>query len=143
MISYFDTSALIKKYIEEEGSEEVVRRWNNSDLMAVSSVAYAEFFSAINRKRREGTLSEEEYLSAIQDFKSDWETLVMIEVTIHLNQFIEDLTSSYPLRGFDAVHLASALYFQQFEEEQLCFICADRRLNDAAQQEGLNVVDLS
>ena len=85
MISSVDTSALIKKYIEEGGSEEVVRRWNNSDLMAVSAVAYAEFFSAINRKRREGTLSEEEYLSAIQNFKSDWETLVMIEVTVHLN----------------------------------------------------------
>ncbi len=52
MISYFDTSALIKKYVKEKGTDEVIKRWNGSKMLVISSVAYAEFFSAMNRKMR-------------------------------------------------------------------------------------------
>lgn len=143
MIMYLDTSALIKKYVREEGSDEVLRFWNTSTMTAVSSVAYAEFFAALNRKRREKTLSEKEYESAARDLKDDWKLIVKIEVTEHLNQLIENVTSQYPLRGFDAIHLGSALYLQEFEEEQLYFLYTDHRLNDAARSEHLHVIDLA
>ncbi len=143
MISYFDTSALIKKYVKEKGTDEVIKRWNGSKMLVVSSVAYAEFFSAMNRKMREGVLLKKELKSAIQNFKSDWESLIKVEVIDTLNKRIEELTTKYPLRGFDAIHLASALYFQNAKGEELNFICADHRLNNAAQQENLKVIDVS
>ncbi len=144
MISYFDTSTLIKKYVEEEGSQEVLSRWNQSDGIVISSVVFAEFFSAMNRKRREGNVSEEDYEIVAQDFKEDWESsFLKIEVNDRLNQLVKKLTERYPLRGFDAIHLASAIYHAQCLEEGLFFICADRRLNDAARAENLNVIDPS
>lgn len=143
MIIYVDTSALIKKYVREQGSDKVKDAWNKAMMIGVSMVAFAEFCAALNRKLRENTLSQIEYVTAFNDFKADWHALVRIEVTEHLNAHIERLTTQYPLRGFDAVHLASALYFQEFETEIISFLCADDRLNNAAQQEGLNVVDVS
>ena len=143
MIPYIDTGALIKKYVNEDGSEEVVRHWNSSEMIVVSWVAYAESFSAMNRKKREGVLSKEKYEIATEEFKTDWESFEKVEVVDQLNEMIEELTNVYPLRGFDAIHLASALCFQELIEESLHFICADRRLNEAAQEESLNVIDLS
>jgi predicted nucleic acid-binding protein len=143
MIAYIDTSALTKKYVKEQGSDEVIRHWNNVETIVVSAVAYAEFFSAINRKQREGVLAEDEYKLAIHEFKNDWDTFEKVEVNNLLHDRVEELTAAYIVRGFDAIHLASALCFKHWQGENLSFICADRRLNDAAQQEGLNVVDLS
>ena len=143
MIAYIDTSALIKKYVKEQGSDKVKETWNSAAMIGVSMVAFAEFCAALNRKLREDALSQTEYTTALKDFKADWHALVRIEVTEHLNDRIERLTTQYPLRGFDAVHLASALYFQEFETEIISFLCADDRLNNAARQEGLQVVDAS
>jgi len=106
-------------------------------------VAYAEFFAALNRKYREAALTQEAYQIAIEEFKADWASIAEIEVTGHLRRCIEDVTSRYALRGFDAIHLASALYVREFEPEHLCFVCADNRLNAAAQAEGLHVSDVS
>jgi len=143
MIAYLDTSALIKKYIEEDGSTEVVRHWNSAEILVISTVGYAEFFSAINRKKRDGVLPDEKYSMAIEEFQDDWRTIEQIEVTDQLNEKIAHLTTLYPLRGFDAIHLASALYFQESVAEPVIFLCADRRLNDAARNERLIVVDLA
>ncbi len=96
MISYFDTSALIKKYVKEKGTDEVIKRWNGSKMLVVSSVAYAEFFSAMNRKMREGVLLKKELKSAIQNFKSDWESLIKVEVIDTLpSGYIKKTTEPY------------------------------------------------
>ncbi len=142
MISYLDTSSLVKKYVREHRSEEVSSHWNQSEVIITSSVAFAEFFSAINRKKRFGDISESDYEVITEDFKEEWETLFRIEVSDRLNRIVEGLTARHPIRGFDAIHLASAVHIQ-YLEENLSFICADRRLNDAARSENLNVIDLS
>ena len=142
MILYLDTSALIKKYIHEDGSEDVVAYWNKADIIVTSSVAFAEFFSALNRKKREGNISEEDYESVVLDFKDDWDSFLKIEVNDKLNPYIEKIFEKYHLRGFDAIHLVSAINIYCLKADMI-FICADRRLNDAARKELLNIVDLS
>lgn len=52
-------------------------------------VAFAEFCAALNRKLREKALTQFEYVMAFNDFKVDWHALVRIEVTEHLNAYIE------------------------------------------------------
>jgi len=142
MILYLDTSALIKKYVHEDGSEDVVAYWNKSDIIVTSSVAFAEFFSALNRKKRECSISDEDYKSLIHDFKDDWDSFLKIEVNDRLNHDIEKIAGKYSLRGFDAIHLVSAINIYRLKADTV-FICADRRLNDAAQKEFINIVDLS
>ena len=144
MIIYFDTSVLVKNYVNKEHTEAVVAYWGQTETIVISEIAYAEFFSAVNRRRREGSLSEEDYQAITERFKNDWEAFEKIPVNPRLNQQIEDLLTQYPLRGFDAIHLASALSFRQhLADEPLLFICADRRLCETAQAENLDVVNLS
>ncbi len=61
MILYCDTSALIIRYIEEEGTNIVDKLWEDSIFIATSVVAYAESLSAFNRRLREALLSKNDY----------------------------------------------------------------------------------
>lgn len=53
---------------------------------------------------------------------------------------MENLFNRHPLRGFDAIHLASALVFTNSKEIDLFFACFDQTLNEAAMKEGLKVI---
>lgn len=53
MIVYFDTSALLKRYVAEGDSDSVVALWKEATLVAASQILYAEVAAAIARRRRE------------------------------------------------------------------------------------------
>ena len=53
-----------------------------------------------------------------------------------------DLIQRHPLRGFDAVHLASALSLRNALAERIKFVAADRRLLKAAESEKLDVLNI-
>lgn len=139
MILYCDTSALIKRYVEEEGTEAVDRLWDSALAIVTSTVAFAEALSAFSRKFREGILTHKEYLEAVKSFKKDHNHLILVQINKDLNVFIEDLVSRHPLRGFDAIHLASAITFTQSESIEMVFACFDDTLNQSALKEGLRV----
>jgi predicted nucleic acid-binding protein len=61
MILYLDTSALIKKYFKETGSDEVISKWQEATGIITSSVAYAESLASIYRKKREAKFGKEIY----------------------------------------------------------------------------------
>ena len=136
MILYVDTSALIKRYVEEEGSERVNTLWDGATGIATSVVAFAEMLAALNRKRREGVLSTAEYTRTATAFKGDYGRVILVPVSAGLNERIELLARKYALRGFDAIHLASALVIRNNGRVETGFACYDRMLNEAALKEG-------
>lgn len=140
MILYCDTSALIKRYVEEEGTELVDALWEKSKGIATSTVAFAEALAAFSRRHREGLLSVKEYKAAVEKFKGDYASLILVPIDTALNHAIETIIKKYPLRGFDAIHLASALVFGKLKDSGLQFACFDRNLNEAAKKEGLTAV---
>jgi predicted nucleic acid-binding protein len=80
LILYLDTSALVKRYFEEPYSSEVAEQWQEADEIATSSVAYAEALASFHRKSREADL-DAGILDAISDnLRSDWQTLIRIQV---------------------------------------------------------------
>ena len=139
MILYCDTSALIKRYVEEEGTELVDSLWSASADRATSVVAFAEIAAALSRKRREGVLTEKEYASTLKMCKNDYDSAILIPITPLLNETIERLVRLHPLRGFDAIHLSSALMFGDSGRIPVHFACFDRPLNEAALKEGLSI----
>jgi predicted nucleic acid-binding protein len=139
MILYCDTSALIKRYVEEEGSEGISKLWERASAVATSVVAFAETVATFNRKFREGVLSTREYKITVEEFKEDYGQLVLVPLNRDLDKSIENILKRHPLRGFDAIHLASALVFLHSEAPPLMFACFDSALNQAARKEGLNV----
>jgi len=141
VILYCDTSALIKRYVEESGTEYVDTLWKNSWCVSTSVVAFAEAMSAFGRKLREGLLSRKEHITTVKKFKADYGHLILVPLDNNLNSVMEGLFNKHPLRGFDAIHLASALVFANLKETDLFFACFDYALNKAAQKEGLKIIN--
>lgn len=70
-------------------------------------------------------------------FKTDFESFILFPVTTALNGTMVRLVRRYHLRGFDAIHISSALLFRESGSVPLHFACFDRLLNEAVSQEGL------
>jgi len=139
VILYCDTSALVKRYVEEEGTAEVDALWDKAIEVATSTVAYAEGMAAFRRKRREGVLSKRGYACAVAAFDEEHFSFVLVQISPQLNRIVQRLIGEYPLRGFDAIHLASALIVKE-NWTNVVFACFDKGLNLAARREGLKMV---
>lgn len=137
MILYLDTSSLIKIYLREPGWEAVNVLVLQARLVATSLVAYAEGRATLARSRRGGRLTGAQFRTAADAFDADWGGYSVTEVTAPLVRFAGDLAEKHVLRGFDAIHLASAVIMQRDLGEVVTFSAADNRLMSAATAEGL------
>ncbi|RLD99322.1 MAG: VapC toxin family PIN domain ribonuclease [Aquificota bacterium] len=140
MILYLDTSALIKLYVSEPGTGAVKEWVNEAKAVSTSRVAYVEARAGIARKYREGEFSVGEYRSVLKDLEKDWRDYLVVEVSEEVATLGGDLTDKHPLRGFDAIHLASALFLKARVQSEVSFSCFDLKLGNAAEAEGLVVL---
>jgi predicted nucleic acid-binding protein len=140
MILYLDTSALLKKYFQETGSDEIIARWKEATGIVTSSVAYAEALASIHRKKREVEFNNDRFEKILHLFRRDWNSFIRVEVTDELNDWIDKMVAHYPLRGFDTIHLASALIVHERLPEKFLFACYDNKLLQAAQLAGLKTL---
>jgi predicted nucleic acid-binding protein len=140
MILYLDTSCFVKLYLLEAGSEEVKRAVESADEVATSQVAEAEVRSAIARRKREGSLTAAEFAKIKRAFRSDWAAFLHVQLTDGLSASAGNLAESHGLRGFDAIHLASALSVVDGGDGETWFFSADTRLNAAARREGFKKI---
>lgn len=137
---YIDTSALIKHYIAEEGSEYINDLIADASVLATTLITRAEMTAAINRLLRMNYLSREHYSIALRDFRSDWKHYERILISEEIIARADSLTCEYPLRGYDAVHLACGLIWQDALELPVVLATYDAQLRDAAQKAGLHVL---
>ena len=136
MILYLDTSALVKRYFREPYSDDVLSRWKSATQIVTSFVAYAETMASICRKKRESDFGDTLIRKIVGTFHQDWESFIRVEVNGNLNEYIDRVVGKYPLRGFDAIHLASAMVIHERLPQDFIFACFDDRLARAAQSEG-------
>jgi len=141
MAAYLDSSALVKRYVREPGSPKIDRLFRESGPLLVSAIALAECLAALARKRSDGSLSERGYRNARQACVNEWPSLNAVAVSDAVQERVVELLDSLPVRGMDALHLASALWARDELAVELPFICADRRLLDAAERAGLEGVN--
>ena len=143
---YVDTSALIKRYVDEVGSD-----WLRATLnvhpppsIIVVHLIIVEMTSALTRRIREDTLTPTDYVQVQNAFRAD--CLNEYEMVTAVGDIIDQanrLLEKHPLRAYDAVHLAAAVVANQqllaHGFTPLIFLSADDRLNKAATAEGLAV----
>lgn len=141
MILYLDTSSLVKLYVEEIESSEVVDLVKSSDVTATSFVAYAEARAAFARRFREGAFSSGEYKRLKKCFNKDWDCYLVLSVTKELIRLAGDLAEKHALRGFDSIHLASALTLHRELSSSVVFSCFDDKLQKASKREYLDQPD--
>jgi uncharacterized protein len=141
-MNYFDTSALIKRFVEESGSKSVDAVLAREPILATSKVAYAEVHAGLARKLREKAFTTAAYRTTSRTFDTDWRAYVRVDLADPVLLIVRDLVRRYPLRGFDAIHLASAMRLQQQLGEEIRVIASDDRLLTAAKEEGLRTLDV-
>lgn len=140
MIAYLDSSALVKLYVVEPGSDAVRRLLEEADAAATSAIAYAEIRSAVARRHREGDLSDSAVSRIKAALMADWEALFVLPATGAVARIAGDLAEEHALRGMDAVHLASALWFSRQQSGPITFAAWDERLARAAEASGFRIV---
>lgn len=137
MVLYLDTSSLVKLYVEEEGSDGIIELVACSAAVATSLVAYAEARSAFARRFREKAFTRDEYKGLIVALDQDWNRVISLAVTEDLVFTAGRLAEKHGIRGFDAIHLASATVLKEEVSASVLFSCADQRLQKASAKEGL------
>ena len=137
MITYVDTSALVKLFVTEEGSEATRHILREAWSIGTGLLTRAELGAALARGVRRGLISEAEAQEARQQLEVAWPTWVHIAAGETLVSRAESLAWEHDLRGYDAIHLASALTWHEHIGYQVVLATFDRELWEAAQQVGL------
>ena len=137
---YLDTSALVKLYAAEQGSDDVRRAIVEASMVATATVAYVEARAAFARKFRLGEIAEAVLRRTKRDLDADWSRLTRVDVSEQLVQRAAELAERHELRAYDALHLAAAHLLQATGPQPVRFKCFDHRLNRAAAASGM-VVD--
>jgi uncharacterized protein len=138
MIHFLDTSALIKRYVTEPGSEQVRRLLRRAADVALSRITEAEACAAIARAARMNVLSDDDRDRAFGQIAEDVARAHVVEIRRSVVSTVRDLVIRWPLRGYDAIQLSCALRLQS-DNLPITFWCADRELANAARGEGMRV----
>jgi predicted nucleic acid-binding protein len=140
VILYLDTSAVVKRYIIEVGSD-AVRDWmRTAEFVATNLTTRAETVAALARAVRMKALRQKDALNLIDIFRADWPDYWRLPITEGVVSRADELAWQYNLRGSDAMHLASALLWQENLQEVISLATFDRQLWKAAGQSGLAVL---
>lgn len=137
MILYLDTSALVKKYITEAGSSVVREAIGGSELAGLSTIVRAETSAALAKSVRMGNITREEGLAALQLFRSEWASMIHIQASENVIARADSMAWEYHLRGYDAIHLASAIVWQESLGRPVTMAVFDQKLWTVAEQVGL------
>jgi len=139
MVVYFDTSALVKRYITEDGTPAVCACWDAADVAVSSWLLYPEMIATFARKRREVIIPAALITTAEDAFRRDWLTLARVACDDALIVRIDALHARHALRGADSTHLAAAVTYRDLCGEPITFVCADVQLRAAAMAEGFQL----
>lgn len=110
---YLDASALVKRYIAENSSEEVNQWIGEADLVVTSLITRVEVAAAITRAQRMKIIDPDESDAALNQFRFEWESFLRLSITENTVIRGDLLVCEHNLRGFDATHLACALIWQE------------------------------
>ena len=137
MILFCDSSALVKLYVQEDGSDAVVAQAAASELIAVCRIAWVEVMSALARRLRESPTDAAIIAAARDRFAVDWPQYVCLEVTQELAELAGDYADTFALRAYDSVQLAAAELARRVMPGEVQFACFDARLTKAARVLGI------
>ncbi len=110
MNAYFDTSAFLKLIVLEPGSSTVAAAWNGADLLFTGRVMYAEARAGLAAAGRQGRVASRDIPQAKRVLEQLWRDLDVWETVGPIVRQASDLAEQHALRGYDAVHLATAVW---------------------------------
>lgn len=137
---FWDSSALAALLFPERLSEACARLYANDTDVVVWALTPAEVLSALHRRRREGTLSDELFTrvtAELGELRDKWSEVLDLDL---VRPRAERVVAVHGIRAADALQLAAALVAANERPQHVPFVSLDQRLNDAAAREGFTVL---
>ena len=134
---FFDSSAFVKRYVREDGSDAVLDWCERADVLLLCVIALPELISAFCRLQREGRLDTGQYRRLKQDLLLDIADAQICELAPEVLRDSIHTLEAHPLRAMDALHVAAAL-----RSRADTFVSSDLRQCVAARGLGLAVVQV-
>jgi hypothetical protein len=131
---------LIKLIVVEDGSDLAAELWDSAHPAASSILSYPEGRAALAAAQRQGRLGEDEHARALAAFEELQADLITVGVDQNLAHRAGEHAEDLGLRGYDAVHLATAL---ELGDEEVVVVTWDRDLARATEQVGLGLAGLN
>ena len=138
---YLDSSALVKRYTEEAGTDFVKSILATSGLITTSKLTYPEILSALMRKVRSGEIEKKTFHGIFDKFDKDWDHILVLDFHNDLLPIVKTLIEKHPLKAADAIHLSSALWLKLSSKAEVTFVASDSNLLKAAEAEKLQVMN--
>jgi predicted nucleic acid-binding protein len=138
---YFDSSALVKRYVEEQGSDKIDALLRDTPTPVTSRLAYPEILAALTRRHRGGHIAVSAFERVKRQFRTDWESLAVIEMRVEVLRFVDRLIDKHALKGADSIHLSTALWLKENVREEVIVVASDAELLRSARIEKLGVLD--
>jgi len=139
MILYLDTSALVKRYIREVGTDEVMALLESAGSVGSASLTKVEMAAAFEKTVRQGWVKRKIAMQAWHDFLGHWSSFTRLNASSGTVERASSLAWEYSLRGYDAMHLACTLLWKETLETQITMATFDRDLWQASNKAGLAV----
>ncbi len=136
---YIDTSAYLKIFLKEKGSDRVRKLVKENSLLA-SAILTSECFSAFSRRRQGNEINDKTFNRLVNRVKKDLPYIEIVRLTDEVLRKTEEILLHLPVRTLDAVHIASALLFKESTGIDLQFVTSDKRQAESANDKGLKTV---
>lgn len=140
-----DTSALVKLYHQEAGTERMEELCAQQDnILIISELAIVEFYATLARKVRIGEITPESQEEAGRNFVDDCHQRCVVaplgsSVIQKAKELLQKYGTTQALRTLDALHLGA--YLSALTRGALVFVSADARRLDVGTLEGLQVLN--
>ena len=139
MILYLDTSALVKRYVVETSSQEVIALIEQAEIVGAVVLTRVEMAATLAKAVRQGWVEQKDAEVAWHDFLEHWLSFARLSITATTIERASRLAWEHGLRGYDALHFAAALTWQEILETPVTLATFDRELWLASQNTGMAV----
>jgi predicted nucleic acid-binding protein len=136
--AYFDSSAVVKVYVQESGRATVLRLLRLHEVV-VSAILPVEIRGALRRRAEENAIESSRLPAALNQLAADREQWNLLAVSKEILGRAEEIVATHTVRTLDAIHIASAKEFTERLQARVPFISADHRQVEAAAAVGLIV----
>jgi uncharacterized protein len=139
--AYFDSSVLLKRYIQEYGSGRALSL-TQRHLIISAAIAPLEMRSALRRIEVGGGLSAKAFKATLKRIQTEREKWDLVAISAEILESAEHIAIDFNIRSFDAIHLACACACQSRLKHSVPFVTADARQREAAQKLNLEIISV-
>jgi uncharacterized protein len=135
---FFDTSALVKKYINEPGSDKVDELMENADQIYISVITEIEMLSTFKRLLVEKAITSNDYEILTNEFIFDYQYFNQITFDQDISNNAKKIIEKYQLKSLDSIQLGTAVYLENSFDY---FIACDEKLLKAGKKVNIETIN--